>query len=77
MKYLWILALIVLSGCAHNTQYANLDSAQWTELTCSGIESWQNCRNEAQEICPQGFYTANHIENLLIQRRVVEVACKR
>jgi hypothetical protein len=76
MKHIAILTLLFLAGCAHQTQYAKSDSAEWTELTCSGIENWQNCRNEAQAICPHGFYTANHLENLLIQRRVVEVACK-
>jgi len=76
MKYLWIPALLLLAGCAHNTQYAKLDSAEWTALTCSGFSTWNECRREAQTICPNGFYTADHLENYSIQRREVSVACK-
>jgi len=76
MKYIWMIALLSLLGCAQNTYYAKQNSAEWTELACSGFETWQDCRAEAQTICPNGFYIANQLENLLIQRRVVEVACK-
>jgi len=76
MKYIGMLALLFLLGCAHNTPYKKVAASEWTELTCSGFETWHDCITKAQEICPHGFYTANHLENLLIQRRVVEVACK-
>jgi hypothetical protein len=76
MKQIAMLTLLFLAGCAHQSQYAKLDPSEWTELTCSGFNTWQDCRNEAKAICPRGYYTANHLENLLIQRRVVEVACK-
>lgn len=67
---------IMLLGCASHTQLAKIDSHEWTELTCSGFLTWNECRQEAQAICPHGFYTADHLENWLIQRRVVSVACK-
>ena len=67
---------IMLSGCAAHTQLAKIDSHEWTELTCSGFLTWNECRQEAQAICPHGYYTADHLENWLIQRRVVSVACK-
>ena len=67
---------IVLTACASHTQLAKKDSQQWTELTCSGFLTWNECKQEAQAICPRGFYTADHLENWLIQRRVVSVACK-
>ena len=67
---------MLISGCAAHTQLAKLDSHEWTELTCSGIATWHDCQQEAQAMCPHGFYTADSLENLLIQRRVVSVACK-
>lgn len=67
---------ILVSACAGHTQLAKVNSHEWTELTCSGISTWHNCQQEAQAICPHGFYTADSLENLLIQRRVVSVACK-
>ena len=67
---------IMLFGCASHTQLAKIDSHEWAELTCSGFLTWNECRQEAQAICPHGYYTADHLENWLIQRRVVSVACK-
>lgn len=67
---------MIVAGCAAHTQLAKIDSSEWTELTCSGFLTWNECRQEAQAICPHGFYTADHLENWLIQRRVVSVACK-
>lgn len=66
----------ILSGCAAHTPLAKTNSPKWTELSCSGISTWHNCKQEAQAICPNGFYTADSLENLLIQRRVISVACK-
>ena len=68
--------IIMLFGCVAHTQLAKIDSHEWTELTCSGFLTWNECRQEAQAICPHGFYTADHLENWLFQRRVVSVACK-
>jgi hypothetical protein len=67
---------LMISGCASQTQLAKIDSHEWTELTCSGFLTWNECKQEAQAICPHGFYTADPLENWLIQRRVVSVACK-
>ena len=66
----------LLTACASHTQFAKTDSQQWTELTCSGFLTWNECRQEAQAICPHGYHTADQLENWLIQRRVVSVACK-
>jgi hypothetical protein len=73
---LFATIVIGLSGCAAQTQLAKVNSNEWTELTCSGFLTWNECRQEAQAMCPRGFYTADHLENWLIQRRVVSVACK-
>ena len=76
MNKILILGALLLSACASQSKLAKLESHEWTELTCSGFKTWHDCRAEAQATCPHGFYTANHLENWLIQRRVVEVACK-
>jgi len=71
-----LLFSLLVSGCASQTQLAKIDSYEWTELTCSGFLTWNECRQEAHAICPHGFYTADYYENYNIQRRVVSVACK-
>ena len=68
--------LLILSGCASKSQLAKVDASQWTELKCSGFLTWNECRQEARAICPNGFYTADYLENYTIQRREVSVACK-
>ena len=67
---------LISSGCAQNPKYAQLESYEWTTLTCSGFETWHECRQEARAICPNGFYTADYLENYTIQRREISVACK-
>jgi hypothetical protein len=74
--YLSILLALSVSACASQTQLAKLDPSEWTELTCSGFLTWNECRQEARAICPHGFYTADYYENYRIQRREVSVACK-
>jgi hypothetical protein len=74
--FLSILIALSVSACASQQQLAKLESHEWTELTCSGFMTWNECRQEARTICPHGFYTADSLENLIIQRRVVSVACK-
>lgn len=71
-----VIVAAVLSGCIHSPQYARLKIDDWTELTCSGFLSWQDCKQEARAICPNGFYVADNQENYYIQRRVMSVACK-
>ena len=66
----------IFTACASHTQLAKTNAQQWTELTCSGFLTWNACRQEAQAMCPRGFYMADHLENWHIQRRVVSVACK-
>ena len=71
-----IMSLVLASGCASQTQLAKIESYEWTELKCSGFLTWNECRQEARTICPNGFYTADYLENYTIQRREVSVACK-
>ncbi len=71
-----LLLIFLMTGCASQTQLAKIDPYEWTELTCSGFLTWNDCRQEARTICPHGFYTADYYENNHIQRRVVSVACK-
>jgi hypothetical protein len=73
---LLLAATLGAAGCATKTQLAKLESKKWTELTCSGFLTWNECRQEARKMCPRGFNTADYYENYLIQRRVVSVACK-
>ena len=75
-KLLAVLPLVLSVGCASQTQLAKIDSHQWTKLKCSGFLTWHECRQEARAICPNGFYTADYLENYIIQRREVSVACK-
>lgn len=70
------VAFLMLAGCAQNSKLANLDSSEWTTLTCSGFSTWNECRQEALAICPKGFYISDKLENYTIQRREVSVACK-
>lgn len=76
LKILILAVIILLTACASHTQLAKKDAQQWTQLACSGFLTWNECRQQAQAMCPRGFYTADHLENWLIQRRVVSVACK-
>ena len=71
-----ITVLVILSGCAQNSQLAKLESHEWTTLTCSGFSTWNDCRKEASAICPNGYYSADYLENYAIQRREISVACK-
>ena len=75
-KLLALISLVSVSGCASQTQLAKIDSHEWTELKCSGFLTWNECRQEARAICPNGFYTSDYLENYTIQRREVSVACK-
>jgi hypothetical protein len=76
MKNLLAISLVLLSGCASQTQLAKIEPHEWTELKCSGFLTWHDCRQEARAICPRGFYVADYLENYTIQRREVSVACK-
>ena len=67
---------LLMTSCAQNSKYANLESHEWTRLSCSGFKTWNECRQEARAICPNGFYTSDYLENYTIQRREISVACK-
>ena len=73
---LTLIPIFLLISCASQKQLAKVDSHKWTELTCSGFLTWNECRQQARAICPNGFYSADYLENYTIQRREVSVACK-
>lgn len=85
MKYILILALALTTLTTNafaqdissqSTKMSKSEYKDWTTLTCSGFKTWQDCRTEARAICPSGFNTADQLENILIQRREVSIACK-
>lgn len=82
MKCLLITALIFsVSSWAqdsnlHKTSMSQSSSESWKTLTCSGFKTWQDCRTQAKASCPNGYVTADALENILIQRREVSIACK-
>jgi hypothetical protein len=72
-----IYAFCALGICACASKPVQLaNEKDWSEITCSGFKTWHDCRTQALEVCPNGFYTADSLENMLIQRRVVSIACK-
>lgn len=76
MKRYIVLVGFLISGCAAQSQLAKINEYSWTEYTCSGIKSWNDCKQAALSACPEGFYVRNELENIAIQRRVFEAACK-
>jgi hypothetical protein len=74
------LTMVSIASSAEISGYspksAKIEASKWTEIACSGFLTWNDCRQKARSICPSGYYTADALENLLIQRRVVSVACK-
>lgn len=78
MSKFLLLALfgLLLNACASQSQLAKIDENQWTEVKCSGFLTWHDCRQEALAACPNGFHMADQFENITIQRREVNIACK-
>lgn len=76
MAKILLLVLISLTACVPHSQMRKTDQSEWKEISCSGIKSWQDCRTQAQRLCPSGYYKADEIENLTIQRRVMSISCK-
>ena len=76
MKRYIVLVGFMISGCAAQSQLAKINDYAWTEYTCNGIKSWNDCKQAALSACPEGFYVRNELENITIQRRVFEAACK-
>ena len=76
MKLYIILFGFLMSGCATQSQLAKVDQHASTEYSCSGIKSWNDCKQEALKACPEGFNIKSELENVLIQRRVFETTCK-
>lgn len=70
------ITFLLITGCAQSSKISRADSHAWTTLTCSGFSTWNECRQQAKSICPNGFYTSDQLENYTIQRREVSVACK-
>jgi hypothetical protein len=76
MKTYLILVAFLISGCATQSQLAKIDEYAWAEYSCSGIKSWNDCKQAARAACPDGFYVKNQLENITIQRREFAAACK-
>lgn len=76
MKPYIVLIAFLMTGCAAQSQLAKIDKSAWTEYTCSGIKSWNDCKQAALNTCPEGFYIKNELENITIQRREFEAACR-
>jgi len=71
------LMTILLSACASQAQLAKLlKEKEWTTLKCSGFLTWHDCRQQGMAMCPNGYHMANQLENIVIQRREVDIACK-
>ena len=68
--------ILIFSGCASKSQLAKIEEHEWAELKCSGLLTWAQCRDEAHAMCPNGFYITDQFENITIQRREVNIACK-
>jgi hypothetical protein len=76
MKTYLILVGFLVSGCASQSHLAKADDYAWTEYKCSGFKVWNDCKQAARSDCPDGFYVRNQFENITIQRREFEAACK-
>lgn len=82
MKYFLVIALAFSASAwaqdssLQKTSMSNVSSKHWQTLTCSGFKTWQDCRTQAKASCPSGYFTADALENILIQRREVSIACK-
>ena len=63
MKRYIILIGFLISGCASQSQLA-INEYAWTEHTCSGIKSWDDCKQAALNACPEAFYIRNEFENI-------------
>ena len=73
----YIICFLAITGCASSPKHSStLAEKEWSELTCSGFKTWHDCRQQAMLACPNGYHVADSLENLLIQRRVVSIACK-
>lgn len=87
VKYAQLTAVLTTIVLANQLSYAGevifknnhtdvANNKDWMTVTCSGFKTWQACRVQAQSACPKGFMMADQLENILIQRREVSVACK-
>lgn len=75
-KSLPVLLLCLLASCGmKNTKPG--DGRQWVEISCSGFADWTQCHDKARQLCPGGYDVANQEENLVTQKRTMNVACKK
>ena len=76
LKQLLVLSgILLLSACAQGAKPG--DGRDWQEVRCSGFEDWSVCKARALRMCPGGYDAYNMREDLTIQRRSMEVACKK
>lgn len=74
--FLMMFLLMTLTACFKNTQYAKIPNEQWSDVSCNWFESWEDCKKAAKNLCPDGYYATNHMENYYTQTRTVSVACR-
>lgn len=68
-----LLGILLLAGC--NTMDTQ-DNRQWTRVKCSGASDWTACWRQAEQLCPNGFDTANKEEDRSALKREVDIACR-
>ncbi|VVN65460.1 hypothetical protein PS691_00065 [Pseudomonas fluorescens] len=56
-KFIFIMAVLVLTGCATNTKTHVVRGVSGTEIDCSGLGSgWEKCYKRADRECKaQGY----------------------
>lgn len=73
-----ILITFTLTACASQAKLAKtIEENEWTTLKCSGFLTWHDCRQQGLALCPNGYLMINQFENITIQRREVDIACKQ
>jgi hypothetical protein len=75
-KIFSVSVFCLLAGCGmQNTKPG--DGRQWVEVRCSGFANWTQCHEKARRLCPDGYDMAYQEENLVTQKRTMEVACRK
>ncbi len=72
-KLALITAVLSLIGCSSTPQS---ERREWINISCNGFADWYNCYQKAQNLCPNGYDSANRDENLITQGRSIRIACK-
>lgn len=73
MRFTMFIMALLLASCG---TLPNKDKREWLSVSCSGFANWEKCYQKANNLCPNGFDTANKEENLVTQGRTMKVSCK-